>query len=85
MDKFIKLVKHDIKRKANLYDGHNSVTGMDKDIFKMMSSVTEEAGEIASAINRERYELAMSECVNLAQVTFVLFKAIEIKLASNDD
>ena len=82
IDVFISLffdeVKKQIIRKQYLYDGYNNVTNSKNDIDYSLRYLMEESGEIASAITRERFELAKNECIDVAQTVFMLWvKLIE--------
>ncbi len=65
------LEKH-TKRKANLYDGFNN--NMHPDYALRLA--TEELGEIASAITRDRLGLAEKECIDLAHCAFLILEAL---------
>ena len=63
-----KLDRH-ARRKAVLYDGINvSLTPQEALIF-----ATEELGEVAGALTRERWELAMAECLDVAHCAFLIY------------
>lgn len=78
VDTFLELVSKQIKRKAKLYDGLESVgtSGLDS-IGRFMFSVIEETGEVSSAITRHRYELAKAECIDVAHSALLLYLAIQ--------
>ena len=80
MDEFLKeffaKIEHHAKRKAKLYDGFNHSTGFDKDKFKLIAGLSEELGEIASAVTRERPEAAKAECIDLAHCVFLLYSRL---------
>ena len=78
IERLLKLVETQIKRKSKLYDGFGSIgtSGLDT-ISRFMFSVIEEAGEVSSAITRHRYELAKAECIDVAHSALILYIAIE--------
>ena len=53
---------------------------VDKSIQRFMFSVIEEAGEVSSALTRERLGLAREECIDVAHSAILLYLAIERKI-----
>jgi NTP pyrophosphatase (non-canonical NTP hydrolase) len=68
----ILLANHGLK-KRKLYDGADKPMGVDQ----ALRYTTEELGEVASAITRERWELAKQECLDVAHAAMLLAFAIE--------
>lgn len=60
-------------RKAQLYDGVESDTSVDR----RLALATEELGEVASAVTRSRLLLAKAECLDLAHCGMLLWFAIK--------
>jgi len=83
LESFCNELKHQAKRRQQLYDGYNNATGFDKDDFKLITAMVEELGEIASAIIRERPEAAKAECIDLAHCCFLLYCKLSNKLESD--
>lgn len=69
---FLQALKLHAQRKAKLYDGIDR----DMPIDTALRYATEELGEVATAISRDRYHSAMDECIDLAHCAFLIFKAI---------
>lgn len=77
--RLLELVEKQIRRKAKLYDGFthaSDVAGLDT-VSRFMFSVIEEAGEVSSALTRQRYQLAKDECIDVAHSALLLYLAIE--------
>ena len=62
-------------RKAKLYDGIDNNMPIDT----ALRYATEELGEIATAISRDRFNSAMDECLDLAHCAFLIYKSISEK------
>lgn len=79
--RILQRAERQIERKAKLYDGVDSVNrdDPDKSISKFMFSITEEHGEVASALIRDRYHSALDECIDVICSTILLHIAIEKK------
>ena len=81
IERLLKLVDAQIRLKAKLYDGVDSIgavgTSGFEPISRFMISLTEEIGEVASSITRHRYELAKAECIDVAHSVLLLYLAIE--------
>lgn len=73
LELFFNQIKHQANRKQLLYDGYNKATKTDTDLFKLVTMITEEVGEVASHIIRERLEAAKAECIDIAHCVFSLF------------
>lgn len=69
---FLELLKIHAERKAKLYDGINTNMPVDT----ALRYATEELGEVATAISRDRYHSAMDECIDLAHCAFLIYKSI---------
>lgn len=69
---FLKALQLHAERKAKLYDGINTNIPIDT----ALRYATEELGEVATAISRDRYHSAMDECIDLAHCAFLIFKSI---------
>lgn len=78
VDRILTIVKMQLIRKANMYDGFNSVgtSGLEP-IGRFMFSIIEELGEVSSAFTRHRHQLAMAECIDVIHSALLLYKAIE--------
>ena len=60
-------------RKALLYDGVEATDRVsENNVDFYLRLATEELGEIASAITRERYNLAEEECLDLAHCAMLI-------------
>jgi len=70
---FLKILEKHAERKAKLYDGINTNMPIDT----ALRYATEELGEIATAISRDRYHSALDECIDLAHCAFLVYQAIE--------
>ena len=70
--KFLNTVYRYGNRKEKLYDGMNSKMTVDQ----ALRCATEELGEVASAISRERFPSALDECIDLAHAIFLIWQAI---------
>lgn len=69
---FLDALKRHAERKAELYDGVNKNMPIDT----ALRYATEELGEVATAITRERYQSASDECIDLAHCAFLIYKSI---------
>lgn len=69
---FLKRLYINTKRKAELYDGVNKNIAIDT----TLRLATEELGEVATAITRERWNSAMDECIDLAHCAFLIYKSV---------
>jgi NTP pyrophosphatase (non-canonical NTP hydrolase) len=69
---FLKILEILSDRKAKLYDGIDN----DMTIDTALRHATEELGEIATAITRDRYHSALDECIDLAHCAFLIYQAI---------
>jgi len=69
---FLDVLKTHGERKAKLYDGIN----INMPIDTALRYATEELGEVATAISRDRYHSAMDECIDLAHCAFLIYKSI---------
>lgn len=76
------LTKH-IERKKEFYDGANEKVKK-LDTSYVLALCTEELGEIASALVRNRLHAARYECIDLAHTALLLFLAIESKLENEN-
>lgn len=78
-EKFCNSLLKTAKRKFELYDGIQTAgrgsTEMDINFF--LAFAIEELGEIASALNRTRLNLAQEECTDLAHCAMLIALAIE--------
>ena len=72
---FLKRLYIHAQRKAKLYDGIDR----DMPIDTALRYATEELGEVATAISRDRYNSAMDECIDLAHCAFLIYKSISEK------
>lgn len=79
IERLLKIVEKQIRRKAKLYDGFTSVSDVaNLDIVsRFMFSIIEETGEVSSALTRHRYQLAKDECIDIAHSALLLYLAIE--------
>lgn len=66
------------QRKATFYDGSNRDLAVDTSL----RYATEELGEVASEISRERWLQAEAECIDLAHTAFLIWKSLR-KIRSN--
>ena len=73
LNEFIDWLKRQIERKTTLYDGYNNTLGIDF----LVVATTEELGEVATAVNRERWLQAEAECIDLANCAFLIFRKIK--------
>ena len=73
LELFTEWLKKHTRHKAELYDGWNSKRSIDE----FMRFAVEELGEVSSAVTRERWELAMAECIDLAHCAFLIFDKIK--------
>jgi hypothetical protein len=69
---FLDVLKTHAEIKEKLYDGINT----DMPVDTALRYATEELGEIATAISRDRYHSAMDECIDLAHCAFLIYKSI---------
>ena len=83
-DIFLSLLKAQLKAKTRLHDGENGIGSRsrrngDESSLRdyMLRLATEELGEVASAITRERYDLARAECIDLAHCALLMWIALE--------
>ncbi len=68
------------KHKATLYDGtDNAVGGRNATPDFFLRFATEELGEVASAITRERWQLAYDECIDVAHAAMLIALVIKNK------
>lgn len=79
--RFIARLRKHAVRKAKLYDGVNNAISADEGIERWLRYLIEEVGEVASAVNRDRLELARDECVDVAHVAMLMYMALEAKIA----
>lgn len=80
LDEFLSILNAHAHEKAKLYDGmsfkeRENQTSDPVDFGLRLA--TEELGEIASAITRNRYNLAQCECIDLAHTAFLLWLALD--------
>lgn len=62
------------EHKAELYDGLNDgPNGPRFSVDGALRFLTEEIGEVASAITRNRTELAKAECIDVAHCAFLVY------------
>lgn len=82
----LKKVQKQMERKKKLYDGFNSLSKdtVDQSISRFMMSITEEHGEVASALIRERYQSALDETIDIIHSAILLYLAIEKKKKEDD-
>lgn len=73
----IRLYRHTI-RKDNLYDGNSNMS-----IDEALRYATEELGEVATSITRERYSTTLDECIDLAHCAFLIYRAV-VKESKDD-
>lgn len=73
-----RLGKH-TRRKALLYDGINNNMSVDA----ALRYATEELGEVATAITRDRYNSAKDECIDLAHCAILIYLALK-RMETND-
>lgn len=71
-EQFCELLLRQARRKAALYDGTSRQFAPDA----ALRLATEELGEIASAITRERTEAARAECIDLAHCCIHIWRAL---------
>lgn len=72
ISKFCKTLEFQARRKAILYDGFNAkMTPKDA-----LTNASEELGEIASAINRQRWNSVEDECIDLAHTAMLIYIAV---------
>lgn len=78
-EKFCNSLLRTAKRKFELYDGIQSAGRGANEISTdyALRFATEELGEIASALNRNRLSLAQEECIDLAHCAMLIAFAIE--------
>ncbi len=61
-------------RKADLYDGAGDAKVDNRDVWYALALLTEETGEVASALIRERAELARVETIDSAHCAFLIWR-----------
>lgn len=66
---FVSALERQIKRKSWMRDGLNGTQG---EPFVILASITEEVGEVATDLTRERYYGAVAECVDVAHAAMRL-------------
>lgn len=81
VDFFCEKLSTHARRKAALYDGVETANRKDMDVSFFLLCATEELGEIASALIRERHSLALEECVDLAHTALLIAFALQSKSA----
>lgn len=69
---FTKRLTVHANRKSKLYDGSNRKFSPDV----ALRLATEELGEVATDITRERWHAAIYECIDLAHTAFLLWLAM---------
>lgn len=82
IEEILKIIKVQIERKSKMYDGINIIdtSNLERDnISVLMGSAIEELGEVAGAIARRRYQLAMDECIDVIHSALLLYIVIEKK------
>lgn len=72
IDQFLELLRTQAERKADLYDGTNTAITVDE----CLRYTTEELGEVASAVTRDRTKLAQYECLDLAHCAMLIWLAL---------
>lgn len=79
VEEFLDKLKKQAIRKAELYDGMGTADRTDKvsNVDFFLRCAIEALGEIASAITRDRWELAKAECTDVAHTMILLSLAIE--------
>jgi hypothetical protein len=77
IDKFVEWLKQQAIRKAELYDGIKVANRIDSNVDFFVRYAIEELGEVSAAITRDRFELAKSECIDLAHIAMLIALAIE--------
>jgi len=70
---FVELLQKQIKRKAELYDGIHA----SRPIYEWLAFLSEETGEVASELIRDRLESAQAECVDVAHTAMLLWMELE--------
>ena len=75
---FVNKLDAHAKRKATLYDGIETANRREDDmsIDFFLRCAIEELGEVASAITRERWQLAFEECIDVAHTAMLIALAI---------
>jgi hypothetical protein len=69
---FLRVLEVHTGNKAKLYDGINANMPVDT----ALRYAIEELGEVATAINRDRFLSALDECIDLAHCAFLIYQAI---------
>ena len=81
LDRFVKRLKAQAHEKAQLYDGEGGLiqrVGHESTLEDYsLRLATEELGEIASALTRNRRNLAKEECIDLAHCAFLLWAVLD--------
>lgn len=72
--RFIQALDRQVDRKAFLYDG---VHAPQKDALRLLASIAEELGEVATDLARERRFGAIAECVDVAHSALLLAIALD--------
>ena len=84
-DAFLDRLRDQAQRKRALYDGVKGTRAVGfrdtPDVW--LRFLTEEVGEIAAAITRERWQLAMAECLDVAHCAMLLYLVLEGKEKSD--
>lgn len=73
---FTEALSHHAERKFTLYDGINSSHPIDA----ALRFASEELGEVATAITRERWMQAEAECIDLAHTAMLVALAIRRRI-----
>jgi NTP pyrophosphatase (non-canonical NTP hydrolase) len=72
LDEFLALVERQTFRKDLLYDGVQGSRSLDE----MFRYAVEELGEVSGAVTRERWQLAVAECIDLAHCAFLIYRKL---------
>lgn len=82
---FLDDVLRHAKQKAKLYDGADVAgrTNIDMSPDFFLRYAIEELGEVSSAMTRERWQLAIEECIDLAHTAILIALAITTKEIDN--
>lgn len=70
---FIKALERHVEQKSSLYDGITKL----KDRSRHLMFIAEEAGEVASALLRNRPYSAVAECLDLAHSALLLAVSLD--------
>ncbi|MCI0562301.1 MAG: hypothetical protein MN733_27775 [Nitrososphaera sp.] len=76
VNEFISKLQKHAEYKSRLYDGYNA----NMTINHALALSIEESGEVASAVIRERYEVAKAECLDLAHCAILIYITLHRKL-----